>query len=507
LSSLPAIVITGASGFLGRRLVERLQPNHRIYAIDRLPNSDSGLAEHPNVRWYQIDLADAEPTREVFSEIRGRGGAQALIHLAGYYDFTGEDHPEYQRTNVDAMRRVLEESCDLGLKGLLFASSAAASEPTPPGQIINEDTPPDGVHVYAASKRKGEEMLAEFADRIPSCIVRFAAMYSDWCEYPPLYFMLETWLSTGWNARILGGRGDSAIPYLHVRDAIAFLARVLERLDVLRPAQVLLASTDGDVSHLELFRAATSYARGEPRRAIHVPRLLCRPGMWMRDLTGRMLGVRPFERPWMARYVDTHLHVDASRTRQILGWEPHPRLGILKRIPFMLENARSNPVEWHARNQEALEHLELRPHYKIYRLVEKNEPKIREAIFGLLATEEGEANLPSYRGLSEDERQWVLRVTLRTLLQSVRSGEKGPFMSYCRDVAERRIRLGFPPEEIVYVMKTFGRICVETLKQDPRSAGLEDAIENLITATVDFGADQIFDVAESQTADEIRLST
>jgi len=238
-----------------------------------------------------------------------------------------------------------------------------------------------------------------------------------------------------------------------------------------------------------------------------MPRLLCRPGMWTRDLTGRMLGVRPFERTWMARYVDTHLDVDASRTRQTLGWEPHPRLGILKRIPFMLENARSSPMEWHGRNQEALEHLALRPHYKICRLVEKNEPKIRETIFGLLTTEEGAANLPSYRALSEDDRQWALRMTLRTLLQAIRTGEKGPFMSYCRDVAERRIRLGFPPEEIVYVMKTFARVCVETLKKDPQSAGLEDAIRELITATVDFGVDQIFEVAENWTADEIRLPT
>jgi hypothetical protein len=229
--------------------------------------------------------------------------------------------------------------------------------------------------------------------------------------------------------------------------------------------------------------------------------------MWMRDLAGRMLGVRPFERPWMARYVDTHLHVNASRTRETLGWEPHPRLGVLNRIPFMIENARSNPVEWHARNQEALEHLALRPNYRIYRLVEKNEPEIRETIFGHLATDEGKANLPSYRGLTDDERQWALRMTLRTLLHSIRTGAKGPFMSYCRDVATRRISQGFPPEEIAYVMRTFGRICVAQLKKDPETAGLEDTVQELITATVDFGVDQIFDVAESLTTDEVRLTT
>ena len=44
-----------------------------------------------------------------------------------------------------------------------------------------------------------------------------------------------------------------------------------------------------------------------------------------------------------------------------------------------------------------------------------------------------------------------------------------------RDVTERRMRQGFPPEEIAYVMNTFSRICVETVTKDPRSAGLEES--------------------------------
>jgi hypothetical protein len=172
----------------------------------------------------------------------------------------------------------------------------------------------------------------------------------------------------------------------------------------------------------------------------------------------------------------------------------------------MLENARSSPVEWHARNQEALERVELRPQCRIYRLLEKNEPEIRKALWGVLDGEEGPARFSSYRSLSREELEWTFRVTLRALLRSIRTGEKGPFISYCQDVAERRIPQGFPPEEIADVMKTFGRICVRTLKMDPHAARIEDAIQGLITPIFDFGVDQIFDVAESWTADEIRLS-
>ena len=42
------------------------------------------------------------------------------------------------------------------------------------------------------------------------------------------------------------------------------------------------------------------------------------------------VGQRPFERPWMVRYIDLGLPVDASRTRQRLEWEPRERLHILR---------------------------------------------------------------------------------------------------------------------------------------------------------------------------------
>jgi hypothetical protein len=89
------------------------------------------------------------------------------------------------------------------------------------------------------TKRIGEQMLAEFDD-VPSCIVRFAAMFSDWCEYAPMYVFLSTWLSRTWNARILGGKGESAIPYLHVREIPVFFRRLFDRLDTIGHREVLI---------------------------------------------------------------------------------------------------------------------------------------------------------------------------------------------------------------------------------------------------------------------------
>lgn len=348
----PGLIITGATGFLGSRLIKELHPHYEIYAVGRRTPQESGALQGPGIHWFWVDIGYFEPLREVFYRIRQLGGADLLLHLAGYYDFTGEQHPEYLRTNVNGTRNVLELAIPLNLKRFFFTSSIAACPFPKPGEFITEDTPPTAPPPYSQSKRQGEEMLREYQDHIPSCIVRLAAIFSDWCEYEPLDNFLRTWCSHRWNARILGGRGLWAIPYLHARDLLLFYLRVIEKHNDLKSLEVLQGSPDGATTHLDLYRAATSCFYGAPRTPICMPKPLARVGIAMREQLGRLSGQMPFERSWMGEYIDLQLTVDASRTRRRLGWAPNPDLFILKRIPFMIQNMRQHPDEWKRRHDQ-----------------------------------------------------------------------------------------------------------------------------------------------------------
>ena len=265
--TLPRLVVTGASGFVGRHLLEELKEDHRIVGLARRSQARSGAPVHPNITWHQADIGDRAAITPIFEEIERTGGADRLIHLAAHYDFTGEDHREYWRTNVEGLRHVLDLSRNLGLKRFVFSSSTAACAFPAPGAALTEATPPDGDHLYAKTKAIGERMLGEYQDHFSSSIVRFAALFSDWCEYPPLFVFLETWLSKAWNARVLGGRGRSAIPYLHVDDLTLFFQELLHHGCELPPGTVLQASPDGATSHQELFDEATSLHFHKRRRA------------------------------------------------------------------------------------------------------------------------------------------------------------------------------------------------------------------------------------------------
>lgn len=348
------MIITGATGFLGARLVKHFQDRYRIYAIGQRPLAGMRAPEGPNIFYYQIDIGYQDPLREVFTHIRNSGGAEIVLHLAGYYDFSGDENPLYDHSNVTGTKNVLELSVPLNLKRFFFTSSVAACPFPPPGGAITEATPPTAPPPYSRSKRAGEEMMHEYKDRIPGCILRLAAIFSNWCEYEPLNEFFVTWFSGGWNSRILGGRGQWAIPYLHVRDLLIFYLTVIDKCtEGTRPLSILHASPNGATSHLELYQAASQSYFGKMRSPIYVPKPLARVGIKMREGLGLVTGNMPFERSWMGEYIDLKLNIDASETHRLLDWQPRPKLDILNCIPSMIENMKNDPEEWEIRYQLA----------------------------------------------------------------------------------------------------------------------------------------------------------
>lgn len=494
--ALPRLVLTGASGFVGRHLLEDICEDYEVLGIARESQVRSGALTHPNVTWRQVDIGDRPHLASVLEEWRRGGPTETLIQLAAHYDFTGDEDPEYYRTNVQGLRNVLDLAKGLGIKRCVFSSSVAACKLPPLGGKLDESSPPDGEHIYARTKRLGEEMLAEYRDFFPSTIVRFAAMFSDWCEYPPLFMFLSTWLGNGWNRSFLGGRGRSAIPYLHVRDAVSFLDRVLERRDDLAPGEVVIASPDGCVSHRQLFEAATHHFHGRRRRPVFMPKALCGPGMWLLDLVGRTLGERPFERPWMARYIDLLMTIDASRTRARLGWEPRERLEILRRLPFLVENLKTDPLEWNRRNRAAMKRVRVPSHLVLYNLLETHEEEIIEAYNQMLLGPQGPVRFQSYQRVSADEHDWNHRVVLGHLKNAVRTRDRSILMAYCHELAERRFAQGFRANELCAALEALNLVCFRVLRKDHATDALRDEMVDLITVPLRFscdGAQEVFD--------------
>lgn len=442
--SLPGLILTGASGFVGRNFIKAAAGRFRLFCVARRSMEEAGVLPEANLRWIQVDIAEPDKMENLLHRVQGHGGVDYVVNLAGYYDFTNQEHPEYTRTNIHGVHNMLELAKKLGVKRFVFASSQAAC---PFGPVITEETPPDAAIAYARSKRAGEELVREYAPWVPGAIVRIAAVFSDWCEYPPLYTLLNNWCSGKFlESRIIAGQGRSAIPYIHVQDLVQFFLRVIEKNDQLERLCTFNAGPDGTVSHLELFRIASQFSANAHLQPWRVNRWLLAPMILARRLLSRLQGKEPFEQLWMLKYVDQQLIADSSRTRKELGWKPTPRKSITRRLVFLIENMKRNPELWRQWNEAMLRKESDRPHLALHGLLcdamDAARDNVVDAINSQLLTRDEVVEAITARPL--DEEQASSQSSCIRALQAMN-----------RDVADSFVRLLY--QLIVTVMRTRNR--------------------------------------------------
>ncbi len=349
----PVVVVTGAAGFLGRATVLDLAADHLVVAVDRRAPSEPLPGATPGVEWQRFDIADAARVDACLRQARARhGGVDVVVHYAAFYHFGSDWLAEYDRTNLDGTRNVLESAARYGARRLIFASSVAATLPPPLGRRLNERSPADGTIPYARSKAIGEAMVEEHAPRLPAVVLRIGGVFSDWCELPPLYSLIEMWSRRGPAGRIVPGKGKTGVPYIHRAELVARVRACIARREELDACERLLAC-GRTVLHEELFPAIRRLTRsGRSPRPLHVPRRVAKAGLVLAATVGRRVGVRVFEQPWMADYIDRPWLVDCRYSEQRLQVPPlSAGFELLERLPAMIGNRMRDPARWELRNR------------------------------------------------------------------------------------------------------------------------------------------------------------
>ncbi|MGD9486404.1 MAG: NAD-dependent epimerase/dehydratase family protein [Calditrichaceae bacterium] len=503
---LPGIVVTGASGFVGRHFLEAAAGKYRLFCLARRSQKEAGIPAYENLRWSQVDIADWDGLRDVVRCIKSHGGADFVLHLAGYYDFSNMENPEYERTNVNGTRHILKLAKLLGVRRFIFASSLAACEFPAPGTAVTETTPPSARFPYAWSKRMGEKMIHDHAGWFPSTIVRMAAVYSDWCEYPPLYVFLSTWLSKKWNARILGGHGESAVTYIHINDLIKIFMRLFKLSDELPRICTFNASPGHTTSHLDLFKASTQYYFGQSVKALSMPKLLAVPGMAVRQLIGRLTGHEPFERLWMAKYIDKKLEVNSDATFKELDWRPTPRYDLKRRLLFLIENMKNHTDTWQLRNEAALNRVVQRPNLTIYTfLVEAGDTLIDEMI-GLIREPSNKDRFLPYKDMDDESLRWYIRLLYQLIYTTIRTRDRKLILNYAQIIAYRRFFEGYDQTIVIGLINAFGDIISRYLMNRQDLKDLRHIIYDNVNLTFQIVTDEIedtYDRLKSQSPERL----
>lgn len=160
------VFVTGATGFVGRRLVPRLLGRgHRVRALVRHPEAAGSL------RALGVDLVPGDVTRPGGLRDALRG-ADWLLHLANRYSLHEQDEAVYERVNVQGNRHVMQAALDAGVGKVVHVSSGV-SYGASPDQPLREDSRV-GPHpnAYWRTKHEGDEVVWAYRRRgLPVVVV------------------------------------------------------------------------------------------------------------------------------------------------------------------------------------------------------------------------------------------------------------------------------------------------------------------------------------------------
>lgn len=158
---MSTVAVTGASGFIGSRLIERLAADgHRVLAISR--NAPASLPD--GVVYVEADFADPAADWVLHEPI------DCVVHLGGVTGDASEE--DALSVNVLGTARLLRHVIDGGVRRLVVASSIATvgcltADFMPRSLPIADDHPADTANVYGLSKYFVEELVRYFARLTP----------------------------------------------------------------------------------------------------------------------------------------------------------------------------------------------------------------------------------------------------------------------------------------------------------------------------------------------------
>ena len=348
--SKPAIMITGAAGFIGTALRKSLNSEYDLVCVDLLPapSKNSGQSDKSGKsveQWHQVDVTDIQAIESLFRSLQKP--LSGLIHLAWYYDFSNLPHPRYQAA-VDSVA-ALAEAFGRSAKPdapFVFASSMAALAPTVPGIKQTPESPSSEAWQYPASKVRGEKSLRTAAVAQPLVELVLAGVYSDFCELVPLYQSIERIRRGSIQSWFYPGRTDRGLTYVHVDDVTrAFRCALQASYPKSRTVHRLLIGETSPVTNQKIFTAACTAFRRSSVPKLKVPAGLAALGARVIGLVSR----ENFVQPWMIKFAEEHFEFDLSRTEQVIGWTPIRHL--LDTLPTMLSLASRDTAEWLMRNE------------------------------------------------------------------------------------------------------------------------------------------------------------
>ena len=308
------ILVTGASGFVGRCLCEHLtKRGHLVTASVR--SSETPPIENISS---SIVVGDLGPDTDWTKALRNQ---EAVIHLAARTHVMNETasnpEAEYLHVNVESTKRLIHQMSEQNVSRFIFMSSVKVNGEQTTVQPYSESQPSQPEDAYGRTKHQTELLISNSPD-LKSTIIRSPLVYGPGVKGNFLKLIQ------------LSERGlPLPIGIIKNKRSLIFLENLVDAViqsleNNAAIGQTYLVSDNADISTPELFRAVGN-ALNKPTRLFPFPVFLLR-------LAGLLFG-----KSGAIRRLAGSLRVDCNKIHKELGWKP----------PFSLQQGLDKTVIWY----------------------------------------------------------------------------------------------------------------------------------------------------------------
>ena len=207
------LLVTGATGFVGKNLVPALAADNRIRIFVRPTSDITFYKDYPRI---EIVTGSLE---------RGHGldraleGVKTVIHVAGRT--TGRSRADFYRTNVLGTKNLLAAMRRTRTPDIVHISTYAACGLHPDQKELSEDKPARPICLYGGSKQEAESAVTQSGRRF--IILRPSAVYGP---YDVDFLQVIKMINRGFYP--VPGSGDSCTDLIYVRDLVAVVIKIIK---------------------------------------------------------------------------------------------------------------------------------------------------------------------------------------------------------------------------------------------------------------------------------------
>lgn len=297
------VLLTGATGFVGRGLLERISalPNLELVAALRRPIS--GLPEFVT----SLQVSGLSPDTDWQEGLKGIG---AVIHSAArvhvMHDTSSDPLAEFRKVNVEGTLSLARQAAASGVRRFIFISSIKVNgEGTPMGVPYLADAPAAPTDPYGISKLEAEQGLRLLAAEtgMEVVIIRPTLVYGPGVKANFLNMM--RWLHKG--VPLPFGAIYNKRSLVALDNLVDLIVTCIDHSAAAN--QTFLVSDGEDLSTTELL-SRMAKALGQSARLLPLP-------SWMLESSAKLLGKQA-----LAQRLCGSLQVDITKTRDLLGWKP-----------------------------------------------------------------------------------------------------------------------------------------------------------------------------------------